>query len=271
VIALKEQFTPANRITELLEERVSPSRLGCWLQCRLKFFFRYVLGLPQSNSPSLHLGKTVHAVLQLWNLARWKGVPAPLAELEASHDALFLDEGEEAVPWESEEERGTTKVKGRSLLSVYLEETNIPFNEKPLGVEVRMEADLQSHGLPNLGGIVDLVRPGGIIVDYKTAAQTPDPRMALHQHETQLTSYALLYRDATGEKEGGVELHHLVKLKKPKAVITQAPPATEGKINRLFRTMESYVSGVQREDFVPSPGLHCSYCPFFAQCRKWEG
>jgi hypothetical protein len=42
-----------------------------------------------------------------------------------------------------------------------------------MGVEVAVERDLSEHGLPNLRGIIDLVRANGQIVDFKTTATTP--------------------------------------------------------------------------------------------------
>ena len=118
-----------------------------------------------------------------------------------------------------------------------------------------MEADLSKHGLPVLRGVLDLVRAGGRIVDFKTTGKTPDAFSAGHQHEIQTSSYSVLYRDATGRKESGIELHHLVKLKQPKLVVTAAPPMTEQQQTRLFKQMESYVYGVQRQDFVPRASL----------------
>ena len=35
---------------ETLQRTVSASRLNCWLQCRLKFFFRYIHHLGNSES-----------------------------------------------------------------------------------------------------------------------------------------------------------------------------------------------------------------------------
>jgi putative RecB family exonuclease len=86
-----------------------------------------------------------------------------------------------------------------------------------------------------------------------------------------LSCYSVLYRDATGKKESGIELHHLVKLKTPKVVITALGPMTETRQARLFRAMESYQDGLSRRDFVPSPGIHCSCCEFFNSCRAWSG
>jgi hypothetical protein len=156
------------------------------------------------------------------------------------------------------------------MLKTYFEKTPIPADEKPHGVEVRLEAALSQHGLPTLIGILDLVRPAGTIVDFKTSAQTPDPARVVHQTEIQLTCYGVIYRDATGRKETGFELNHLVKQKAPKLIVTSVPAVTEQQQTRLFRMIESYVNGVDREDFVPSPGLHCASCEFFNDCRRWS-
>lgn len=86
-----------------------------------------------------------------------------------------------------------------------------------------------------LVGIIDLVRPGGKIVDFKTSSTTPQPDRSSHQNELQLTCYGVLYREATGVMESGFELHHLVKLK------------THGR------------------------GLGCLGCECFRECRSWAG
>ena len=125
-------------------------------------------------------------------------------------------------------------------------------------------------GLPKIIGFIDLVRPGGLIVDYKTSAQTPNAETVAHQNEIQLTCYGLLYRDATDQVESGFELHHLVKTKTPKLVVTSLPPITDHQQTRLFKQIDSYVEGVEREDYVPSPGMACLSCQFINECRHWH-
>jgi hypothetical protein len=39
-----------------------------------------------------------------------------------------------------------------------------------------------------LVGVIDLVRAGGRIVDFKLTGKTPDPEMVTHMHGTQLTA-----------------------------------------------------------------------------------
>jgi len=140
----------------------------------------------------------------------------------------------------------------------------------PEAVEVPVEADLSKHGLPTLLGVLDLVRAGGRIVDFKSTGKTPDNEMALHQNGVQLDCYSVLYREGTGKRENGRELHHLVKTKTPKTIITPSDPMTENQQTRLFHIMDSYVEGLAREDFVPSTGLQCAGCEFFNECRKWS-
>ena len=253
---------------EKLKRTVSASRLNCWLQCRLKVYFRYVLKLTKPKTSALHFGSVVHLVLQHWNLTRWRRQPFEIAKLKQVFETGWLDQGG-AIDWDGEEPE--QKASAWLVLEKYFTETPIKADEMPEAVEVPVEADLSQHGLPVLIGILDLVRAGGRIVDFKSAAKAPDKEMALHQNGVQLDCYSVLYREATGQREAGRELHHLIKTKLPKLIITEAGPMLEYQRNRLFRLMEDYVDGLDRENFIPAPGFGCMGCEFMSECRKWGG
>jgi hypothetical protein len=153
---------------------------------------------------------------------------------------------------------------------MYLRGTPIPTDERPEAVEVSVEKDLSKQGLPTLIGVIDLVREGGRIVDFKASGKTPNAEMALHTNDAQLTTYALLYREATDRRETARELHHLVKTKTPKLIIVEDGPATETQTTRFLHLVESYVRGLEAEDFVPAPGFACAACEFFNECRRWR-
>jgi len=262
-----EQKTEKERIAELLQT-VSASRLNCWLQCRLKFYFRYVLNIQKPPTPALHYGKVIHAVLQHWNWARWRKEPFSISRFKRSFVQSWREiQADAVIDWEGEEKK--QRRSAWSALQVFFMETPIKADEKPEAVEVAVETELP--GLPKLVGVIDLVRAGGRIVDFKTSGKTPDAELAGHQHELQTSAYAVMYRDATGRREGGVELHHLVKTKQPKLIITNAGPMTPRQELRLMRVIESYAAGVERKDFVPSPGFGCAGCEYFQECRKWCG
>lgn len=271
MIALAEPEVPERIRVEELSTVVSTSRLNCFHTCRLKFYFRYVLELFRSGAVPLFIGKAVHAALQRWSTARWRGEPYDQETILTAFREYWINtQEEEPMQWELGEEETEAK-KAEGLVEMYLRDTPIPADEPVEAVEVKVEADLSQHGLPTLIGVIDLVRPAGKIVDFKTSSTTPNAGNVLHRNETQLTAYGLLYRDATGDRESGLELHHLVKTKIPKLVVSSFDPITEAQKTKFFRTVESYVDGVLREDFVPSPGLHCVNCEFFAECSVWKG
>ena len=205
------------RTIEELTQTVSASRLTTWQQCRLKFYFRYLAGIVKPPSGALHIGVTVHAVLQQWNLARWRRAPLDAAGVAAVFDEAWGQvRDDQEIAWADEV---ASKANALATIETYLRETPIPVEERPEAVEVGVEVDLAKHGLPTLVGVLDLVRAGGIITDFKTTGRTPDPEKVAHTTEVQTTGYALLYREATGKKESGIELHHLVKTKTPKLVV----------------------------------------------------
>lgn len=259
------------RTKEDLLRTVSASRLGTWLQCRLKFYFRYLAGIAKPNTPARHTGTVVHAVLQQWNLARWRRTSLDVAVLHAVFEQAWMSPEDESIAWPDNEPETAAKAEALGLIEMYLRESPIPVDEKPEAVEVTVEKDLASHGLPVLVGVLDLVRAGGRIVDFKTSGKTPKVEMALHANEVQLTAYSLLYREATDRRETARELHHLVKTKTPKLAVIEDGPATEGQITRFLRQVESHVRSVESEDFVPSPGFGCAACEFFNECRAWRG
>ena len=252
---------------EKLKRTVSASRLNCWLNCRLKFFFRYVLKITKPKTAALHYGSVLHLVLQQWNLARWRRQPFEIEKLKQVFELGWVDQGK--INWDGEE--AEQKESAWAVLEKYFTDTPIKANEMPEAVEVPVEADLSKHGLPVLIGVLDLVRSGGRIVDFKSSGKTPDPDQTLHQNSVQLDCYSVLYRESTGKREAGRELHHLIKTKTPKIVITEAGPMLEYQRNRLFRLMEDYVEGLDKTNFVPAPGFGCMGCEFLHECRKWDG
>ena len=260
---------PRNRSEVLhgLRSTVSSSRLNTFTQCRLKFFFRYVEEIPKPKTPALHVGSVIHTALKTWNKARWRKEPLTLIQLHQEFAKAWVDQEEDPVEWENDEtEHMATAWR---LLETYIRESPVPVDERPQAVEVPVEADL-GNGLPKLVGVLDLVRGGGVIVDFKSTSQTPNPETAVHVHEIQTTCYSVLYREATGRTETGIELHSLVKLKTPKVVVASLPPATDQQKERLLRVIESYLHGLDMRDFVPSPGIGCLSCEFFNECRQWS-
>ena len=259
-----------DQIIEKLQQKVSASKLALFQSCRLKFWFRYVLALRKPKAAALQVGASVHATLKAWNRARWRQeVPAWNLLYPVYSAAWTAGQADEPVAWENPNVEEEQKQIGWRLLETFFRESPIRDAGKPDAVEVTVEADLSGHGLPTLIGVLDLVQ-NETVIDFKTSSTTPNPERAALVNGTQATSYSLLYRENTGRKEVGIELHHLVKLKQPKLVVVALPPISEREQSRLLRVIDSYVAGLDRRDFIPSPGLQCAACEFFHECAAWH-
>jgi putative RecB family exonuclease len=258
------------RAIEKLLQSVSPSKLALFQSCRLKFFFRHVLRLKKPKAAALHVGASVHATLKAWNRARWRQEQPSASSMYTTYESTWSSgQSEEPVAWENPAEEAEQKKVGWRLLETFFRETAIRADDKPEGVEVNVEADLSSHGLPTLTGVLDLVQSQKII-DFKTTSATPNPERAALVNGTQVSAYSMLYRANTGRKEAGVELHHLVKLKSPKLAVIYLSPVGDRECARLLRVIDAYVEGLERRDFIPSPGLQCAACEFFRECDAWH-
>ena len=258
----------ANKYGRALEY-ISASRLGCWQQCRRKHYFRYIANIPSESSPAMHLGKIVHSALQQWNLWRWDKKSYTRDELQSSFLKAWESElVQHPITWKNDTEQETLRNKAWDLITAYLDAEIIDDDENIAGVEVRLEAKVDDE-LPPIMGIVDLVREGGRIVDFKTAAKAPTANSIAHTHGTQLGIYAMLYRHCTGAKEGGIELHHLVKTKVPKVIVSKIPPMQDREINNVIELMHRYVNAVKSEDYTASPSFLCAGCEHLDRCKRW--
>jgi putative RecB family exonuclease len=261
---------PASEAPEL--SYISPSSIKSYLTCSLKYCFEKVLRLPRPASANLHIGKAVHEGVRRFHLSVWRGENLSHDQVVDSYCASFaLLEKEEEVEFKDDGHRSECLATGGRVLRAYLESEAAALTERPAGVEVRLEEQIEGFPAP-LHGIIDLVRFGNIPVDFKTVASTPsDLELESFQHEIQMTTYALMLEDATGVEVPSMELIFLVKTKTPKVIRHVLPPPTGGQVQRLKALAEIFTEGVRNRRFHPQPGQHCGWCPYRQECREWKG
>ena len=252
-------------------EYVSVSRLKGFLSCRLRFHFEKVLAIPKPVSPALHFGRAVHAALQWFNKARWRGGDTSETAVVAAFVESFANpEPGQPVEWSDADEPGELRTKGENLLRAFLAANVHPLGEKPMGVEVAVEAHHPDLALP-LFGVLDLVQSNRRVVDYKTCASTPDPSLEAWNHQIMTTAYSLLVEQATEAPSTGTDLVFLVKTKAPKIIVHPVEPPTQVQRDRFARLVEIYATGVANERVYPSPGQHCAWCSYRRECAAWKG
>ncbi len=260
-----------------VREYISASRLNTWISCPLKFKLRYLEGIRTPTSPAMFLGKRVHRGLEIYYRHRMLGIslePGDVARrmMDGWDAAVASDE----MAFANETDEMTLKKQSVDLVAAYL--AHVPSDEPaPQAVEVTMQAPLvdpftgEDLGIPMLG-IVDLIVPaddGPAIVDFKTSSRSAPPHEITH--EVQLSCYAYLFRQATGQKESGLEIRSLVKTKKPKIECHEYPARCEAHLRRLFALIREYLDAVDTGKFNFRPGWCCSMCDFReSHCRAWS-
>ncbi len=266
------------RKTGGVREYISPSRLNCWLSCPLKFKARYIDGIRSPTTPSLFLGKQVHASLEYFYRHKMLGVSLGAEDVaKRMMDGWDRAVAEEKMQFKAEADEMKAKLQTVDLVAAYL--THVPEDEpRPLAVEATMEAPLvdpttgEDLGIPLLG-IVDLVldgQDGPVVSDFKTAARGGAP--AEITHEVQLTSYSYLFRQLDGRKEAGLEIRSLVKTKTPKIEFHWYPAREEVHFRGLFAVIREYLDALDSGRFNFRPGWTCGMCDFRDdRCRSWAG
>jgi putative RecB family exonuclease len=71
---------------------ISPTAAKAYLGCSLRFYFERVTCISRPTGPALHLGKAIHAALQRFHLAMWRGEDDSPATITHHFEEVFLKE-----------------------------------------------------------------------------------------------------------------------------------------------------------------------------------
>ncbi len=195
---------PATDRTAVAKERtaavLSPSQVRTFLDCQARWWFKYMLLLPETKSSSLALGLAVHRALEL-NFRE---------KLESHEDpgdrrccALFRDAWMEQAgqtQFTKDENQHDIRRVGERLVAKYIDE--VAPTVEPAAVEMDVHGEIS--GVP-VRGRVDLLDIDGRLIDIKTAS--PWPSWVSPDYAFQLATYCQLAPGPSGE----VRIDSLVK------------------------------------------------------------
>jgi putative RecB family exonuclease len=254
---------------QTLPGHISPSAAKTYLGCSLKFYFERVACIRKATPVALHLGKAVHATLQSFHLARWRGGDDSPETVAAAYELAFqqLERDEGPVNYKDADAREKARLDGLRVVAAYLDSPEA-MSSRPRAVEVMLKETIPGLSVP-LTGAMDLVEGDFTVVDFKSAAAKPDPANAAFENAIQLVSYQLLMEAATGETPPSLDLVFLVKTKIPQVIRVKSRPADEHRKRRVVALLETAVQGISEDRFHPQPGMHCSWCTYRKECLQW--
>jgi putative RecB family exonuclease len=261
---------------ELRRQRqfISYSRLSTYQMCPLRYYFRYVLGLPQDViSASLVFGTCFHAALECHYQELLAGHAPPDLDtlLDFFWDVWRAHERKEIKFAKREDVHSVGRLADRMLRAFQASSLAHPAGTI-IGVEEPLFGELMP-GMPDLMARVDLLVDRGTsveLVDFKTNRGVWSPGhvqdaagQLLLYHElakplAQGRPMTLTFAVFTKTKVPEVHLH-------PVAVDPHEVERTKAIVAQVWRAIEA-------ENYYPRPSpMHCPTCPFREPCRNWRG
>jgi RecB family exonuclease len=252
---------------------LSFSAIRTYQNCPLRYFFRYIAGLPeQTVSASLVFGSGIHRAIERHFQEQLSGNPVPtLTELLAAYESEWTDRGEDLRFFDQNERVALSGTAERMLTAFQGHAMSQPTG-KILAVEETLRGPV-IPGLPDLLGRVDLIVEEWdalVIHDWKTSRS----RWTADQVEDaaeQLLLYAELASDFVPGKQVRLAFSVLTKTKMvsiDQHQLSVMPQQAE----RMKRVVERVWDAIKAEIFYPSPSsMGCAGCPFRGPCQAWPG
>jgi putative RecB family exonuclease len=241
---------------------LSPTQVRTFMDCQVRWYFKYVEKLPDPQTSSLALGKAVHAALGE-NFAQKIETKEDLPVTGAL--ALYRQAwAEEAArtQFRQDEDASAIGTSGEALVAKYLDEAAPEID--PVAVEQPVSGTI---GGVQVRGIVDLIDTAGRIIELKTRCRKPSGIAA--DAAFQLATYQQLSPGA-GRL---VRIDTLVKTKTPQLiqqefeVVARDLRATEALYPLAQKVM-------QRGAYMPNRLSNlCSRrnCPYWRGCEEQFG
>jgi len=248
---------------------LSPSKLERFTHCALAFRFSYIDQLPEPPSLQQVRGTLVHRALQLLHAVDPPAERTPsralaclgeaVDELSAHPDlaGLGLDgEGRERLVRDAE-----------VLIGRYFSLED-PTEVKPVGLELRLSAELEQVELRGIIDRLDLLPSGElVVVDYKTGRSPSIERARARLAGVQF--YAYLCEQVLSVRPVEVRLLYL----RDQVVVSGRPSeqSMRGLRQRALAVWRAIERACAAEDFRPSPSSLCRWCSFQAHCPAFSG
>jgi CRISPR/Cas system-associated exonuclease Cas4 (RecB family) len=253
---------------------VSFSAIRTYQTCPLKYYFRYVAGIPEETvSASLVFGGAIHAAVEQHFRELLAGnSPPTLEELREVYCTEWNLRSTEVVQFGQGEGRDSLDKLSSQMLEAFQRSDAAQPPGRILGVEETLRGPIIA-GLPEILGRLDLLsetEDSLIISDWKTSRS----RWSTTQFEDaaeQLILYTELAQDISPGKPFQVEFVVITKTTKP-AIQRERLPVTPPQVARVRHVVQRVWTAITAEHFYPAPSaMACGGCPYRTQCRAWAG
>ncbi len=251
-----------------LPTSLSPSKVASFKDCALAFRFSAIDRLPEPPSPSATKGTLVHRALELL-LCEEPGdrtLPTALACLDRAREEMVTDP--EFVGLGLDAEGAAEFAAEAEVLVRRYFQLEDPRKIHPIGLELRLEAQVGSLTLRGIIDRLELDADGGLVVtDYKTG-RTP----GVTHEQSRLGGvhfYAFLCERVLGRRPSRIQLLYLSE---PVAIVAQpSDQSIRGLEQRTAAIWKAVERACTTDDFRPRPSQLCNWCSFQDYCPAFGG
>lgn len=258
--------------TKPSRDYLSYSAITTYQGCPLRYYFRYVAGLPERTvSSSLIFGTAVHkAVEHHFNELLAGNEPPTLDALVGEYDRHWREADSQTVHFGKDDD---LEALGRLATKMFAAFQASPL-ATPVGSIIGVEEELRGNvvlGCPDLLGRIDLITEAIddlVITDFKTS-RSKWSRDQADDSAGQLLLYHELVRNFAPRKRVRLQFAVLTKTKGP-VVDLHEVPADRRTIDRTKQIVERVWKAIDAQVFYPAPSpLQCPTCAFRTACREW--
>ena len=253
---------------------ISYSSITSYQSCPLRWYFKYVAGLPERTvSSSLVFGSAIHrSVEHHFNELMAGNEPPTLEALVGEYDRHWQETDESVVKFGKEEYKESLGPLAQRMLAAFQTSSMAKVEGHIIGVEEQLRGPVIA-GAPDLLGRIDLLVETTnelIVTDLKTARSRWSAEQVADSGG-QLLLYSELVRQLAPRKKLRLQFAVITKAKEPSVDLHEVA-ADPKQIDRTKRIVERVWRAIEAEHFYPSPSpMQCPTCPFRDQCRAWCG
>ncbi len=258
----------------MARDYVSWSAISVYQSCPLRYYFRYIAGLPeQTVSASLVFGAAIHrAVEHHFNELLAGSEPPQIEALVGEYERHWAELDPATIQFGKGDDRESLGQLARRMLAAFQGSRLAQPGGHVIGVEETLRGPIVA-GVPDVLGRVDLLVESAdelVLTDLKTSRS----RWSAEQVEDaggQLLLYSDLVQQLVPGKRLRLRFAVITKAKEPTVEVHDVEPAP-ARIARTKRVVARVWRAIASGHFYPSPSpLSCGACPFREPCREWTG
>lgn len=239
----------------------SYTQLETFVRCPLQYKYHYILKIPTPPTAAIAFGDSIHKALQNFYQEFIQDKSIKLDRLLTLFKKNWLPVG-----YASPAHEDRMKAEGENILKNYFEKyhdkkLDILAIEKPFKIKVKQDIYI----VGKIDRVDNLKGREVEIVDYKTGKKPDDREL---KKSLQLSIYAMAASDPGlyARKLSEISLTFYYLQEPTKTSFKKAP-------EEIMETKEKIIDIVGRirnNDFSPTPGPWCDFCPFKMICEAWQ-